>query len=757
MPMNDQMLEMARRFHQSGQLAQAEYLFRQILQAAPRNADAHFDLALVLKKQGRLEQAAASYQQAISLKPDHTEAHNNLGNIFLEQNKLDQAMVHFELALRFNPRHAQANSNLGIALKKLGRLDEAAAKYRQALLIKPDFDRAHSNLGNVLQEQGKLEEAAASYRQALRCNPQLAPVYLNLGTLLRAQGKLDEACACGQQAVRLQPDLAEAHLHLGAVLQEQGHAEKALAAYREALRLKPDSAEPHFNLGGLLAGQNNLDDAVASYRQALRLKPDMAEAHTALGQVLGDREGNTDEAMACLQNALELRPSARLRIALATCLPVIYQSQAELDYWRNRLIEQVRQLREQNVVHDLTDETAASLFYLAYQGQNDRDIQNAVARLHRAPEEPQCPGSNSKRIRVGFISSFFRRHTIGLLMGGLVAKLSRDDFEVRVLSIGRHEDEVATFFKQNADRHVEIPRHLPSARRLIAEQQLDILLYTDIGMDPITSTLAHSRLAPVQCTTWGHPVTTGLATMDYFLSSAALETEQAQEHYTETLVQLKQLPIYYYRPEVADCRATEVRERFGLKEEDHVYACPQSLFKLHPEFDALLAGILRGDPKGKLLLSWGLAPRWEQLLRQRFAETLPDVVKRIRFLPRLERPAFLNLMANADVLLDPLHFGGGNTSYEGLAFGGPIVTLPSKFLRGRITYALYKKMDILDCVARNPQEYIELALRLGTDSDYRQAVRGKILAANGVLYENCQGIRELEQFFQKAVQGSGGS
>jgi protein O-GlcNAc transferase len=99
-------------------------------------------------------------------------------------------------------------------------------------------------------------------------------------------------------------------------------------------------------------------------------------------------------------------------------------------------------------------------------------------------------------------------------------------------------------------------------------------------------------------------------------------------------------------------------------------------------------------------------------------------------------------------LLDPLHFGGGNTSYEGLAVGVPIVTLPSRFLRGRITFALYKQMGMLDCVVHSPREYIDLALRLGTDKSYRDQVRAKILDANSVLYENNTGVKELEEFLK---------
>src|SRR5207244_780770 len=153
--------------------------------------------------------------------------------------------------------------------------------------------------------------------------------------------------------------------------------------------------------------------------------------------------------------------------------------------------------------------------------------------------------------------------------------------------------------------------------------------------------------------------------------------------YTETLVKLKTLPIYYYQPESPPPDLPPGLRKADFGEGAHIYACPQSLFKLHPDFDEILGGILRGDPQGVLHLSWGMAPRWEQLLPQRFAATMPDVVERIRFVPKLNPPEFLSLMAQADVLLDPLHFGGGNTSYEGLALGVPIVTMPSRFLRGR--------------------------------------------------------------------------
>src|SRR5439155_12479619 len=130
--------------------------------------------------------------------------------------------------------------------------------------------------------------------------------------------------------------------------------------------------------------------------------------------------------------------------------------------------------------------------------------------------------TRSRRIRVGFLSRYFRDHTIGRLNLGRIERLSREEFEVTVLSAGTFHDPVAEGFRHAAERFVTVSPNVGEARRQIAELGLDLLIFTDVGMDPLTSTLAHSRMAPVQGTTWGHPDTTGSPMMDFFISSELL-------------------------------------------------------------------------------------------------------------------------------------------------------------------------------------------------------------------------------------------
>jgi protein O-GlcNAc transferase len=295
-----------------------------------------------------------------------------------------------------------------------------------------------------------------------------------------------------------------------------------------------------------------------------------------------------------------------------------------------------------------------------------------------------------------------------------------------------------------------LPTDFDAAREFIAGLKLDLLFYTDIGMDLFCYFLAFARLAPVQCVTWGHPVTTGIANMDYFISHEDCEVEGAQAHYSERLICLRAPANFTFISRLPAPALVKSRADFGLPEHAHLYICPQSLFKFHPDFDPVIAEILRRDPQGRLVLIDGSSLAWNQVLLKRFGETMPaDSLQRIIFLPRQNGDNFMNLIALCDVMLDAFPFAGGTSSFEGFATGIPIVTMPTQFLRGRCTHACYRRMGISDCTAATPAEYVEIALRLGAGAAYRDAIRQRVLAHNHLLYDDLAAVREFERCFQE--------
>ena len=557
-----------------------------------------------------------------------------------------------------------------------------------------------------------------------------------------------------RRALARAPDNPDVHSNLGNVLKDQGDLEGATACYRRALEIRPDDEVAHNNLGVALKDIGDTDGAIASYRRALDVNPDLAEAHENLGGGLRERGDHAGAAMA-YRRVLELGPSPRVEVKLATLVPEINQSIAEIRQIRETLATRIEALEERHIVlADPHEDVGVTCFTLAYHGMNDRDLQTAIAGFYlkacpslawRAPETDRA---GRERPRIGFISRHFGEHAIGWCYRGIIEQLDRRRFEVVVLTIGGRADTASEAMRKAVERSVVLPGDLAKARAAIAAEALDVLVYTDIGMEPLTYFLGFARLAPVQCVLPGHPVTTGIPNIDYFVSSRGAEPDDADDHYSETLVRLPRM-IYYAKPSPPVRRRS--RESLGFTADDHLYVCAHMLFKLHPDTDAAFAGILRRDEAGKLVLVEGKTPQQTEQLRQRLARAMPDVVDRVHWLPWLPLDDFLSLLIAADVVLDPLRFSGTNTSYQAFAFNKPVVTLPGEFLRGRTTYVSYRRMDVDDCIARDVDDYVDIAVRLGTDPDWRRAVETRIAAAHDTLFEHPEAIEAFSGFLDDAI------
>jgi len=258
------------------------------------------------------------------------------------------------------------------------------------------------------------------------------------------------------------------------------------------------------------------------------------------------------------------------------------------------------------------------------------------------------------------------------------------------------------------------------------------------------------RTASGQSGCWGWPVTSGNPFVNSYLSCKQLEPPDGPTHYTEQLILLKHLPTYFVRPPAASGPLT--RGRFGLEDNQRVYLCTQNLRKYHPDFDPVLADVLRSDAQGLLLVVGDPQPSITNLLLNRFRRTMPDVLSRIRILPRMPRDEYLALVAVADVVLDTLHYGGGaNTVYDAVAVGTPMITLPGEFHRSRWAAAVNRRLGLHQLIASTPQEYVAKAVEVASNTDLRQALRRQILEAGAELFEDEAVVREHDEYFSQAI------
>jgi protein O-GlcNAc transferase len=643
-----------------------------------------------------------------------------------------------------------------------GALPEAIAQYRAALELDPGNSQLHMRLGAALRAAGDLEQSAHAYWSSIDLNPLAHESHLHLGNVLAlAWQRREPSCAPEiEPALRLE---AQERVRSAESAIAAGRNAEGLQILTSTARRLPYSPGIHNRIGWVLWQCGALEQALVHYDLAVRFQPDWLDGLEQASSLAASL-GLAERALGYLRAAQRIKPSDALSVRIALALPAIEPSTQSIDLTRERCEQSLDRLLATRL--DIPDPfltSQVSLFYLSYHGKCNRHLNSKVAQLFTqacpqlawvAPHarEPRKP---TGRIKVGFISHFIRDHSIGKTTAGLVEQLSRNEFEVFVINLyPQPEDETSRRVRQHADHYLSVDASLDGARRQIAALQLDVLFYQDIGMESFGYFLAYSRLAPVQCVSYGHPDTTGIPNIDYFISNDLYELPGAAQHYCERLFLLHDLPTlaYYHRPTV-DVQ-TPSRARFGLSDDEHIYLCPQTLFKIHPTFDNILAGILRRDPRSRILLLRNHCEQWRVKLTERFKSSMPDVSARVSFLPALPRRDFMQLMASADVVLDTTHFNGMNSSLEAFCVGAPVVTLPTTLQRGRHTQAMYRKMEIEDCVAVDEHAYIEIATRVCSDPAYRAELGRRILERNAVLYENDAVTREFERFFASAVQAA---
>lgn len=599
--------------------------------------------------------------------------------------------------------------------------------------------------GTWLLDEGETLSALDWFRRANHLSPRLAFPLANQGAALIRLGRMDEARAALDQALKLDQRCVSAWAALGNLAHAESRLDDAIDNLRKALTLEPAKLTVRCDLAEALKDKGLFDQALAVLDEG-RDAPVILAARGNILKSMGDGE----RAAQAYRAAFLQSHDPALRIKQTLLLPVIPTGPDQIAQCRKDLELRLEELIADKVsIGDPERDVGTTLFHLAYHGLNDRALMELAARFWRQA----CPDLTyeaahikrwqpGRRLKIGFVSRHLCAHTMAKLNRGIIADLNRERFEVFVFQIGK-QDDTSREIAGTADHATFLAGPLAAIRQTIAEAELDILYYPDIGMEPTTYFLAFSRLAPVQVVACGHPDTTGLATLDAFISGDPLDLPEAQAHYTEPLIRLSGFPFYMRKPAIGTLMPD--REKLGLPENKRLYVCPQSLFKFHPEFDAMLADILSRDPRGQLVLIEQLHPLITARLKARLARSIPNLEERLILLGRLPPADFMTLLVSADAVLDPWRFGGGSSSLEAFAQGVPVVTRPGDFLRERVTWAAYAKMGIDDLVAGSAQGYADIALRLAQDFSWSAALSARLQQAAPALFLDHAELKRMEE------------
>ena len=753
--------------------------------------DAWQKKALELLVSGQYKKAELKYKQILNNDINQAEVWFNLGMLYYRTERYQDALDSLLKALELDSSKAIWHHSVGMVLEKVGAITQAIRAYQEALGIDPQWISSYNSLGNILFEAGELAQAESMYRQVLVACPEHFAGYLNLGNVLLARNQVDEAIEAYEKALSLKPrnpdilnnlalafeaknEPSQSYVYLGFSFYRQGQYQEAIAQFQKVTEPQARDIDFYLAIADCYEHLNEYEEAIKLYQEGISLYPKARVIYLQLAR-LWQKYGHLEAAFAVFKKALQvLHDDLMLKLSNQLMLPIIYENTEEIEFYRERFSKGLEELIQHTSLD--TPEAAsealicisgATNFYLAYQGKNDLKLQTRYGQfIHRimavnyqnwTKSLPKLPLNEGEKIRVGYVSASFRNHTVGKLSLGWIKYHNKQNFKVYCYYTGSHIQRISRQFQLYSNVFYHIPGDLEAVCQQILTDKLHILVFTDIGMNPQTSLIAGLRIAPVQCTTWAHPITSGLPTIDYYLSSDLMEPAKAQEHYSEELVCLPNIGVSYEKEAIPN--VTKMRSEFQLSDEAIVYLSCQSLYKYLPQYDYIFPAIAQQVPQAQFAFlchpdSLHITDKFRQRLKRAFALYNLKSEDYCVILPQQDNLGYLNLNLISNIFLDTFSWSGGKTTLDAIACNLPVVTCPGEFMRGRHSYAILKMLGVTETIAKNEAEYIEIAVKLGLEQEWRDSIVRRMQDRHCYLYDDKTCVEALETFYKQVVQNA---
>lgn len=661
------------------------------------------------------------------------------------------------------------------ACRALAYLDDSLRLFREALEQFPGFAECRHNYALALMDAAQPEEAERQLRLLLRDQPSYYQAAFCLANLLRDHKRDREAVEAFRLCLQFSPAYADAWNNLGLTHGSLTQAEDAMACYRQALSIDNTFKPSRQNLAQALVQQKKHQEALKEFEHfsSLEMLNSQERAIGLQGQITCLMELDRYEeglALADVQVDRRLQLMARLHV-----LPVLYGSSEQLGQVRQRWWDDAQELY--GLLEGITQEDSAwellyahvwslTNFYLAYQMENDRPLQELYAGILDRILRPRLGAfmqprelrsdSDATSLRVGVISPHLINHNGSIWCLGWLAGIADDpNYQIYSYNIGDTEDSgTQRFAALGIYRHLPLRAEQPEPMlQQILNDQLDLLIFTDIGMHPASKIVSVLQLASTQVQGWGHPITSGSKTMQYYLSGAGMEPPGNDEHYSEMLWRLPSTGLNYETP-AALHDGQLLFEKFNLPADRPILNSLQSTFKYVPQNDWIFAELAKRNPQALIVLvgHMGHGTIGERLLERmapHFVQRGLTIDRHLRILPRLDYGDYMGLFSVSHHTIDTIDWNGGNSSLQSFSLDCPVVSLPTAFMRGRHTVAMLEVLDLPDLIAQDANDYIAISTRLLADHDFYAEMRRLIAERKHRLFHD----RSVATAFKQAVDG----
>ena len=722
---------------QRGDLAKARQLLDNALRLKPRSAEALINLGNVLRLQGQLEEASETYAKALAIHPNSILALNNRGSILSALRRFEEARASFDLALKIKPDYSDALHNRGNLFINLHRPAEALADFDKAHAIQPNDPQILVARGNALMIIGRIDDAIGDFTRALTLQPGLAEAWVSRAAALRRQNRLIEALADDDHALMVRPNYAEALSNRGLTLHGLNRFDEALASCQQALAVRPDFAEAYHNRARTFSALKRFGDALATYDKALALKPDYAEAWVGRGHMFtettryDDALGAYDKALALEPNQVEARvgrgnvfaQTARCSAAVAAYDKALALEPDHAEAWvgrGNALLDQSK-VDEAIVCYERVAPSKAEFHSnLIFARNFDLEATTAKQQAERARwDELHArrftanirPHANDpvadRRLRIGYVSSYFRHHASAYGFGGVLLSHDPKSFEVVCYSDTLQEDDVTARLRAHAAKwHRTAGLSDDALADLIRTDRIDILVDLVGHMRGHRLLVFARKPAPVQVTAWGEPSGTGLSAIDYLLSDPVLVPVTERAFLAEEVIDLPNFLGFWVPEPLAEPREPPVLSRGYV-----AFGSFNRLAKVRDPVLRVWAAILRSLPSAHLVLKdRGLADSDQCARVHAILQEEGISAERVELLGAMGRTEHYAAYSPIDIALDPLPHTGvqdhPRRPFDGSA-GSVVVglnhTLP-------LHHRHLSAAGLAEFIASDPDSYIKLAL-----------------------------------------------
>lgn len=725
---------------------------------------------LELLQKGMLEEAEKLFLKAHHFDPNNIDNLNLLGIRAYQKNEFHTAITYLKSACELDPNSPETLSNLGLAESATSNFLGALDCFDMAIANNPNIPETHNNRGNALRSLNKNSDAIRAYEEALKLRPNYSEALANLGVIFLEEGNPEKAIPFFQKAIEISPNLTVAFNNLGNALTQLERYQESYACFERALQLDPNYLEACLNYGTCLKKTKQIGAAIDCYQYALKIDPQHAYTYYLLGEIYYDI-GSIHNANFYLTKSLELNQSS-LETQLALCIsqiPKVIQSKEDTQNSRIKFAKQldkfedaVAQNSEAQSVSNVAKLIGKHPFYLAYQTLDNKslllqygNICVNLAMKIQAQIRKSCESIvTRKKIKVGIVSGYFYQHPVwDAITKGWITCIDPEHFEIEIFNTSNKDDSETQIARHMSSSYFNCGNSVWQAAELISAQNLDVLMYPEIGMDTTCRALACLRLAPTQLVSWGHPETSGLSTIDFFLSGELYEPENADYSYTEKLIKLPNLGTH-----IEDTQITAITPDLnilGIKTSSPILICAGSPSKYSPENDLVFIEIAKRLDKCQFVF-FNFEESLTSILKNRlencFLAADLEPAKFLVFAPFLSKELFCGLMQKSDLYLDTIGFSGFNTAVLALSCNLPVITLEGGHMRGRLAGAILRHINLHKFICRSQIEYIDLVVELIQNKSLLSYYKNKITELRASLFNDMKPIVALENFLLQRVK-----